>query len=628
VLSVLGRQGLRCLRAACRAGRAAANARVTSAALELRGAQAPLAPLPPSLPNLQRVDFGSVYSLAGEAEARDLSGALASAVAALPDSVVGIEMRAAASSQLSAAIGARRGLQSLGFASDGEACVDVLGALVSGPSLTSLTSLKLKPHRPWAPPPALLQRVPWQQLQVGHEPRRARARRHRAGRRSVRYRARARTRPDAFCRRNGLAAGPAQRTVHAYTQPCNMLSSRAHLSNRAHRPLPPPPRSIHPGQELAVKHAAPVAPALCSSASLPRLRALQLSFDGLLHDENGDDVDDDGEDAHALALVWAAPWLSQLTRLDLGVNRGLVAAAVPRGGLDLPQLRELWLRGPWKQGGGLTPSQATAVAACRLPCLEALGLENPAPGSIPALMAAPWAAGLSRLELMFWPGCCDAQAVAALAHASSLASLTLHLLSARIFINKKPGLDGPRLAALLAAPWSTSLQRLELTRQQLGKNRKGDAARAALAAAALPALRSLCLKDTRVTLGGLAELAAAPWARGLVELKAKGCGMYPAKPSAADRRWQLALAAFAGVALPSLRSLSFEYFGPLTADALLWFSRRAPWLSQLESLTITGFAATPGDLEVWEAATEAGGPPSVRPGADCTVTLWNPRACG
>jgi hypothetical protein len=62
VLSVLGRQGLRCLRSSCRAGRAAANARVTSVKVKR------LAPLPPNLPNLRRVDFGSIYLLEEEEE--------------------------------------------------------------------------------------------------------------------------------------------------------------------------------------------------------------------------------------------------------------------------------------------------------------------------------------------------------------------------------------------------------------------------------------------------------------------------------------------------------------------------------------------------------------------------------
>jgi hypothetical protein len=133
------------------------------------------------------------------------------------------------------------------------------------------------------------------------------------------------------------------------------------------------------------------------------------------------------------------------------------------------------------------------------------------------------------------------------------------------------------MAALLAAPWRTSLQRLELTRQPLGSDTPaGDAARASAAAAALPALHALCLEDTGVTLAGLAELAAAPWARGVVDFKVKGNAMRPPPgPAAADSWWQLAPAAgdglepaFAGVALPSLRSLSFKYCTLLTADAL------------------------------------------------------------
>jgi hypothetical protein len=166
VLSVMGRQGLRCLRSSCRAGRAAANARVTTA--EMRRA-----PLPPGLPNLRHVGFGSLYSwdqYDTEDQALAKSGALAAAVAALPDSVVSIELDADALPPLLAALGARRGLQSLEYANWGEACEDVLGAVVCGPSRTSLTSLKLKVQNEWDPPPSLLQRVPWQQLQVGRAP--------------------------------------------------------------------------------------------------------------------------------------------------------------------------------------------------------------------------------------------------------------------------------------------------------------------------------------------------------------------------------------------------------------------------------------------------------------------------
>jgi hypothetical protein len=338
------------------------------------------------------------------------------------------------------------------------------------------------------------------------------------------------------------------------------------------------------------------------------MRALRLSFDG-------------NDDGAAIARVWAAPWLSQLTRLDFDVRHGLVAGAVPRGGLDLPQLRELSLHGVLTQCSGLTPGQAAAVAACRLPRLEALGLRHPAPGSIAVLMVAPWAAGLSRVELLgdveaAW---CDAQAAAALARASSLTSLKLEFTGATRLGRepvRQPGLDGPRLAALLAAPWRTSLQRLELNGQPLGGSPAGDAARAALAVAALPALRALCLKNTGVTLAGLAELAGSPWARGLVAFEATGMEMHPPRPAAADSWWQLGPVmdgglerAFAGVALPSLRSLSFEFCALLTADALLWFCRRTPWLSQLESLTIRGIAATPLDLEAlarpWRACSGA-----------------------
>jgi hypothetical protein len=163
VLSVLGRQGLRCLRSSCRAGRAAANERVTSAEMELE-------PLPPSLPNLRHVEFGSVYTVGGEAAERALCSTLGHAVAALPGSVVSIQMHTYGAPPVLAAIATRRGLQSLEFESNGQDCVGLLGAVARGRFLTSLTSLKLKVQRPWDPPPRLLRSVPWQQLQVSRAP--------------------------------------------------------------------------------------------------------------------------------------------------------------------------------------------------------------------------------------------------------------------------------------------------------------------------------------------------------------------------------------------------------------------------------------------------------------------------
>jgi hypothetical protein len=167
VLSVLGRQGLRCLRSSCRAGRAAANERVASVTVKK------LAPLPPNLPNLRRVDYTPLYKWDMDGgKALSLNLALAAAVAALPDSVVGIEVHAAGrgrSPELLAAIGARRGLQSLGFECMRKVRAGVLDALVLGPFPTGLTSLKLQ-HDGWHPPASLLQQVPWQQLQVGRAP--------------------------------------------------------------------------------------------------------------------------------------------------------------------------------------------------------------------------------------------------------------------------------------------------------------------------------------------------------------------------------------------------------------------------------------------------------------------------
>ena len=142
------------------------------------------------------------------------------------------------------------------------------------------------------------------------------------------------------------------------------------------------------------------------------------------------------------------------------------------------------------------------------------------------------------------------------------------------------------------------------------------------------------LDQTGVTLAELAELAGAPWACRLVDLKVDGSVdsalrvVRASGSAAADSYWKLAPPtgcglepAFSGVALPSLRSLSLEYVTPLSADALLPLFKRASWLTQLESLEIRGPAASQWDLAVWEAVTDAAGLPQLLPGADCKVDM-------
>jgi hypothetical protein len=302
-----------------------------------------------------------------------------------------------------------------------------------------------------------------------------------------------------------------------------------------------PTTTIHVAQELAVD-AATVVPALCSNTSLPCLRALALR---LSFSRGG---------GPALVRVLSAPWLAQLTRLDLDADHRLVAKALPRGGLDLPQLRELWLRGACGWTGGLKSRHAAALAACRLPRLETLGLFYTKPGSIAALMAAPWAAGLSRVELrgtgdVDW---FDASAVAPLARASSLTWLTLMFFPSdsghdSLEAAYQTGMDGPKMAELLAAPWSTSLQRLEFNRQQLGENPMGDAARAALAAVALPALRALHLVHTgpgpagwwtflRWAAVGTGRPRPATWRPLLRAWRCRACVRCPSTTAAASAR--------------------------------------------------------------------------------------------
>ncbi|KAI8466566.1 MAG: hypothetical protein J3K34DRAFT_57929 [Monoraphidium minutum] len=226
--------------------------------------------------------------------------------------------------------------------------------------------------------------------------------------------------------------------------------------------------------------------------------------------------------ARGIDALWAAPWLTQLTRLDLfrgaesnggGVGfGGNILQELPSKGRALPALQELRLTQHYAAGVGFTPADAARLAACRLPALRRLTLSKIKPGALPPLMAAGWAAGLVDLSIAGTePGWCGA---AALARALGLTRLDL---SCRTGVEGS-SLDAAALGALLSAPWAEALQELRLYGQPLGGGAAGDAAARALAAAPLPRLRACTLVHTRLTAAGVAVLAAAPWLPGLTAL--------------------------------------------------------------------------------------------------------------
>ena len=219
------------------------------------------------------------------------------------------------------------------------------------------------------------------------------------------------------------------------------------------------------------------------------------------------------------ALVWSAPWLAQLTRLDLLCCRGAVE----------------YLSSPGGGGGALPPGSLPALRAlafeAREAPLSAAGLDALLEACDPAVLqslalkgfffagdAARRAEALPSLSSLHlrdgyrqWDfpsvDAADAAAFSALVSAR-LAPLTSLALRAGEWL-LDPRAAPPRLGALLAAPWAAgSLQELHLT-GCLASPARLRALDTALAQ--LPQLRALYLADTGLGgEAGRAALARAP----------------------------------------------------------------------------------------------------------------------
>ncbi|KAI8471625.1 MAG: hypothetical protein J3K34DRAFT_506300 [Monoraphidium minutum] len=331
----------------------------------------------------------------------------------------------------------------------------------------------------------------------------------------------------------------------------------------------------HQLQEVEISSLAPLLPRLCERlGGLSALRGLEL-----------------GGDLRGLTSLWAAPMLTQLTRLVLrgwGDGRhgdgGGPLAALPGAGLELPALQELGLTSTYA-GAAFSPADAARLAACRLPALRRLSLAAVTPGALPPLMAAGWAAGLRDLWLESGlPGWCGAAGAAALARPSALTRLErLNIVpNSEDEGTAAPCMDPAAFGALLSAPWAETLQELRLYGQPLGGGAVGDAAARALAAARLPRLRALELGHASLTAASVAALAAAPfaaapWLRGLTALKLER------NPALTSRIGELAR-----LDLPALASFTYKDYsagGGVTGGEVTRLGR-AKWLPRLEAVEI------------------------------------------
>lgn len=239
------------------------------------------------------------------------------------------------------------------------------------------------------------------------------------------------------------------------------------------------------------------------------------------------------------AQFWASPWpLSQLTRLywdmtDYGkcVAENLAKtdskAAAAGGAAAAPALAELDCG-----RSCMSPEAAAALAACRLPALQALSVKTMERGALGALSAAAWLAGLTSL-------CVQDTGVDDTADEEWMASATAGVsqLQALTFAHTRAGPSGRAFAALLAA--NTGLRSLSIKSYEYCAAL--DPLRA-LVAAPLPLLTSITFDNVPFT---REAVAPARWLRQLRELDLELCGL----SKAADVR------GFASLDLRSLTSL-------------------------------------------------------------------------
>jgi hypothetical protein len=272
-----------------------------------------------------------------------------------------------------------------------------------------------------------------------------------------------------------------------------------------------------------------------AAAALPELRELQLYNVG----------------PGLVAALAAAPWLSQLERLELS------------GG-----------------GEGLATAAGRALAAAPLPSLKRLGLRFVEPGFMAACAtAAAWLTRLEHLDVLGWGGgggggLPEGSLAWAAAPFTALTSLTLK------YDATAPPSEASLLAAHVAAPGFGHLQELRLEYYPLGSIAVPSvpcthgAGLRALAAAPLPSLTSLSLICAGLTAADVSGvLSRAPWLATLTSLELP----YNHLGAPGHR-------ALSRLRLPRLRVLYLERNGLDWAGLTALAS--APWLMQLAKLHI------------------------------------------
>ena len=357
---------------------------------------------------------------------------------------------------------------------------------------------------------------------------------------------------------------------------------------------------------------------------LAALRALRVDFDGYWP-EPGERFD----------AVWRAPWLAQLTRLELSAEAGYVAAAdglfaaLPAAAAAPPllrSLRELVIRTTnWHDGepeAGVAPRDLLRLLAAANPAtLEALHLHDCRAGAAAVLAARVSAlTSLKRLTLNGRDFCRSVSTSVVtgetyLDQGCNHPAAPWRLIRKAAFPPSLQSLDvvcggwllwrPERLEALLSAPWAAQLVELSLSGGDGDvQDRKHDTtldARAFAALSSLPALRRLRLFDVGIQPAALEAAAARGWcdglARSLEELHIFDFYLETG-----------ALAALGPMPFERLKRLSVDYSNkPLAMlDLEAFGAKGAPWLARLARLQLGARYTT--RAEVWAAALDPDGP--------------------
>jgi hypothetical protein len=242
----------------------------------------------------------------------------------------------------------------------------------------------------------------------------------------------------------------------------------------------------------------------------------------------------------------------------------------------------------------LSRDDAARLAACHLPALTSLGFHTSDKRAPSLLLSASWAAGLQRLDLSLGNDAVSATldgAQAAMAALTALTDLSLRMLHP----------THEQMAALLSAPWASTLERFDLMLiGDDGVDRYDGSARA-LSRARLPSLRALALCNARVDGEHLDQMQRA-WFSQLTSLELQDSGL-----SRCFDGW----ASLSRAPLPALRELRLRIGSRSSFDEVAAFSA-AQFISHLDVFEAEVWVGGVRDFkalrDLWSGPT---GPPQV-----------------